>query len=152
MGLGSFLLGGGGGVPKNVKRRLYGAYDRYAGEDVPQDELDFIRQSVKPVFERARRATASRYANADAPIVSGGRTQELIGLAGEEAGAIGQMTQELKERRRRRAQEYLQILLQGTYKAPSSGLIPSLAPGAGAFFGAGGLDLLKKKPQAATYV
>lgn len=136
MSIGSFLFGSSGGVPKDVKRRLYSAYNQYADENVPADELAFIRQSVEPTYQRARTNLASEYANADAPIVSGGRTQGLIGLAGEEAGNIGQLTQEAKDRRRQLKMQYLQMLMQGTYKQPTSGLVGSLAGGVGAYLGA----------------
>lgn len=146
MGIGSFLFGDQGGIPKDVKKLLYGAYGKYAGEDVPQDELDFIRRSVEPTFRRARSGIASQYAGSDAPIVSGGRTLANIDLAGEEAGAIGGMTQEAKQRRRQLAQQYLQLLMQGTNKAPTTGAFGSIASGFGAFAGSGALGGGGNKP------
>lgn len=135
MSIGSFLFGSSGGVPKQVKRKLFEAYGQYANEAVPQDEMDFIRRSVEPGFQAARSRVASQYANADAPIVSGGRTQADIALAGEEAGAIGGLTQEAKRRRQALRQYYLDLLMRGTYKQPSQGFLSSAAQGLGAAAG-----------------
>lgn len=130
MSIGSFLFGSSGGVPKQVKRKLFEAYGKYADEAVPQDELDFIQQSVEPGFNRARAKNAAQYANADAPVTIGGRTGTDIALAGEEAGAIGGLTQEAKRRRQELRRYYLDLLMRGTYKQPSQGFIPSLAQSA----------------------
>ena len=124
MGFGDFLFGSSGGLDKKQKRLLYGEMDANRGYGVNPAFLDYARRTVEPGFMRARQANASMYANADAPISSGGRTATDIGLAGEEAGAIGQMTQEEIQRKQQRFMQILQLLSQG--KPASSGFLGGL--------------------------
>lgn len=145
MSVGSFLFGSSGGLTKNQQRIL----DKELAALNPDDLAGitaYAQRRTSPVFGQARARVAEQYANADAPITSGGRTQAEIGLAGEESNSIADIVEQERQQRRALRQYLLGIKLQP--KAPTSGLIPSLAGGAGAFIGAGGLDLLKSKPQA----
>lgn len=136
MSIGSFLFGSPGGVPKDVKKSLYGAYNKYQNETPDPAYAAYARSVVEPGFARARQDVAGQYANADAPIVSGGRTLANIDLAGKEGDVLGGMMQDERKRKAELAKYYLQLLTQGTMKAPSQGLFGSIASGAGAFMGA----------------
>lgn len=129
-GVGNFLFGSKGGIPKNVMKLLMGELKRETGEP----DVASIRGIIEPGFNRARANLGSQYANSDAPIAAGGRTQAEIGLTGEEAQAITGATLEEKNRARQRRLALLGLL--ATPEPGSQGLVPGLAGGAGAYFGA----------------
>lgn len=134
MSIGSFLFGGGGGLSKNQQRIL----DRELAALDPNDLAAitaYAQRRVEPAFARARQSINAEYASADAPIVSGGRTQALIGLAGEEMGSIAGIVEQERQQRRLLRQQLLGIKLKP--KEPTGGLFGAAAGGLGAYLGAG---------------
>lgn len=126
MGIGSFLFGSSGGVPKNIRNLLMKEFQAESGEIDPAF-LEYINAQIDPAINRERGRIASQYASADAPIVSGGRTQANIALAGEASQQkLGAVLSE-RERRKRRRQELLSLLTSATYKQPSQGFLGGLA-------------------------
>jgi len=160
MPLTDFLFGSGGGLDKEQKSRLqqeldieegatyenllpgrlglFGKLKRRKVDPYAADPrfLEYARGVVEPTFARARKGIAGKYAGSDAPIVSGGRTLEELGLAREEAGGIADLVEGERRAKRERVLRILALLSQP--KAPTGGLIGAAASGVGAYFGAKG--------------
>jgi len=148
-GIGKFIFGDPGGLTKEQQALL----DRELAALDPNDLAGitaYAQRRVEPTFGRARKRVAQKYQGADAPIISGGRTLEELDLAGEEAGSIADIVEAERTQRRTLRQQLLGHKLRP--KEPTGGLFGGLARGAGAFLGAGGLDLFKKSKPSGGYV